>query len=518
MNIFKPLILVSAGLIGCGISPDRDVTPNWREPGDERGRRARAVRRLLPGEEARITKELNAGNDVELVSGEVYTVSVGEAIRVMVSDVTLDGQGATLRLDTSFSNHIYNPRAIHGNVHDGEARPLAHAFGIYIYRANRVTVKNLKIQRVAVDGSVVRSVAVVYSHGVLLSGLDITGDTIGPIIEIVASNDGIVTDSHVHDVRAVNESGKLDLTGAGKPNLTGILVDDVDLLDREQRSDPKFHSWRMRIVNNRIRDLTMDRSVPAGSPWHAQVDGINLQRGWQYKVLNNWVINCDEGIDTFGSCGLIQGNLIRDDVLVPGASAGIKFVHGASYNLCLENTFVNRDISTILEHSPGHGLTAAGVQHNVIALNRSEGLGRKMHRISTNRGGYNPSLNIMSGNVGGSNSVDGLANGSNYVYSPEREPIVKAADLTGDGARDVLFVYPSGETRVYNGMEAESPWELVNPWNEIKGLSDPDDVTIGDWNSDGLPDVSFEVGPRTKRVYLNRGKGRQFALGGEVGL
>ena len=453
---------------------------------------------------------LNSGQDVTLEAGETYVLT--EPIWLTEDRVTLDGNGATLVLDTSFSNKKYAPHEIHGDVHTAPGPMLVKAIGIYV-QADDVTVKNLKIVRQTVDGSVVRSVAVAYSHDFTLQNCEFAGDTIGPVIEFIRCDNFLVAECKIHSVNAVNLGGTLDLTGAGKPNLTGILVDDVDLLSESQRMDESYHSLGFRIVNNQIADLTMHPSVPAGSPWHAQVDGINVQRGYQFTIQNNVIVNCDEGIDIMGSRGQIVGNVIKDTSPVAGASAGIKFVHGASYNLCLENTFINRDICVMLEHSPGYNLTATGVQHNAITLNKATGSGAKLFRVSTGPG-YNPAFNTVLYNAGGVTRSDyALVNEPNFLLGGG---VVKVADFSGNRRRDVMFLFPDGRSKIYNCFSQVPPWQITPNYGEINNMANPDDVLVYDWDGDGLPDVLFQLGSDTRRLYLNQGNGLPFRFVGTV--
>lgn len=449
---------------------------------------------IQPGHEADIATALNGGSNVHLVAGQVYALA--DMIHVTGDDVTLDGHGATITLSTSFNNRKYAPLALHGDLHDTAPSPLPTAFGIYLNNVCDVTLKNFKIIRQHIDGSVVRSIAVVKSSDVRLQNVEATGNTIGYVIEFVDSDGWTVEDCYIHDIAALNQSGTLDLTGAGTPNLTGICVDDVDLLDATQRQTASLHCSDFAIINSYIARLSMSSTVAI-----RQTDGINIQRGYHYRVLNNVIVDTDEGVDTFGSQGLVAHNIIK---LTAGygltASAGVKLIHGATNNLVLHNTIINRNIATIVDYSPFPSLTTAdGVSRNVIALNKASGSGSKLFRVSTNPSGINPNKNSIIGNMGGSVSSDYALSDPNF-YGPA---IVKVADFNGDARPDVLFLYSSGLSMVYLCGAAGHPLEVTPTYGQINNVSNPDDVIVHDLNGDGKSDILVRLGSDTHRTYLS---------------
>ncbi|MBI1902876.1 MAG: VCBS repeat-containing protein [Planctomycetia bacterium] len=416
---------------------------------------------VQPGNESQIAVELNGGNNVELVAGQVYNLSANEAIVINAANVVLDGKGAVLRLDTSFNNYKYNPLIVHGKVHTEPAAPLRDAFGIYIAPSSQnVTIKNLKIDRVSVSGSVVRSIGVVKANGLTIQNVEFTGNTIGPVIDIVDCHHVTVADCNIHDVTAEDGNQTLELQG-GKPNLTGILVDDVDLLiPVELRKDAAYHSNDVRILNGLIKNLSMHSSVNDAMNQQLgindntqQTDGINVQRGFDYHILNNVIVNVDEGIDTFAFRGVIRDNVIKLSPYKP-SSAGIKFVHGASHNLAMGNLIVNRDISTMLESSRVASLTGSqGVYGNVIIYNTSIGSGSHLHRIGAAQNAVSPQRNLMLKNSGGKNSSDiGSGNGNVFYSSASAEPdLVLLANLHLSGAKKDIAAYfrSAGKMDVY---------------------------------------------------------------------
>lgn len=414
-----------------------------------------------PGDEAAIVTNLNSGHNVALVAGQTYTLSASEQIRIAGSGVELNGNGATLSLDNTFNNYFYNPLQAHGDVNSGSPAPKDNAFGIYIAPgANNVTVKNLKITRDTVSGSVVRSLGVVKASDIKLQNLEITGNTIGPVIDIVDSERVTVADSNIHDITAEDQSQKLNLTGAGKPNLTGVLVDDVDLLSGEQRKNPDLHSKDILITNNQIKNFTMHSSLFAAmqaqlgiNDTTQQTDGVNIQRGFNYKVLNNVIINVDEGVDTFGYHGLIRDNTFKLNPFAP-TSAALKFIHGASHNLALNNTIINRNISSILDSSTNTSLTGSqGTFGNVVLQNTSTGSGNKLHRISRATGAPGPEKNFMLKNIGGTNSSDFAGSDPNiYFTSATAEPdkvLIGDFDLNGQAEDLALYFKSTGKTDLY---------------------------------------------------------------------
>lgn len=412
------------------------------------------------GDEGQITTQLNAGNNVELISGQTYTLSASEALVITGSNVTLDGKNAILRLDASFNNFTYRPLTVHGDVHNGLPAPLPTAFGLYIAPGStNLTIKNLKIERENVSGSVVRSLGVVKASDITLQNLDMSGNTIGPVIDIVDSERVTVADSNIHDITAADQAQALNLTGAGKPNLTGILVDDVDLLNDEQRKNPALHSNDIHIANNQIKNFTMHSSIFTAmrtqlgiTDTTPQTDGVTIQRGWDHKVLNNVIVNVDEGVDTFGYHGLIRDNVFKLNPFVE-ASAALKFIHGASHNLALGNTIINRNISSILDSSTFTSLTGnQGTFGNVLLQNTSTGSGNKLHRISRATGAPGPDKNFMLKNSGGTNSSDFTSNDPNIYFSSSAEPNVVALDNfdNNQDKNDVALYFKStGKTDIY---------------------------------------------------------------------
>lgn len=398
---------------------------------------------VSPGNEKQISIELNNGNNVQLIAGEWYSLNSLEAVIIYTSNVELDGNNATLYLESSFNNFEYDPAKLHKN-NVGNFVPKESSFGIYIGNNSNVdgentaniTIKNLNIVRDAVSGSVVRSIAIVNVDKVRLENIRFTGNTIGPIIDIINSDDFIITGCLIHNSHADNSSGNLLIndikaTDIGldklspKPNLTGILVDDVDII--ENRKSITMQSQNFKIVNNRIENLTMSNNVNENS----QTDGINIQRGHNYHVYNNVIINTDEGIDTFGYKGIIRDNVIKlSNYSSSGVGAGIKLVHGASHNYIHNNTIINRSLSTIMDSSDSVSLSGEkGVYGNMLLRTHSLGLADTLYRISINDiNDFKPSINFLISNT---NNNQLMRNG--YGYSSDwgdSEPNVYLGNVT----------------------------------------------------------------------------------------
>lgn len=402
---------------------------------------------------------LTSGQSLRWSAGQVQTLSASSPLVISGSDIDINGNGATLRLDATFANYRYAPLAVHGDVHSGATNRILSAFGIYVAPGSRrVKIRNLRIERTPVPGSVVRSIAIVKASDVTLENVEITGETLGPVVEIVDSDRVNIIGCNIHDIVGRDDSHKLDLTGAGKPNVTGILVDDVDLLSAARRKNAAYHSTQVSILGSTIANLSMRASVFDAIlaqlgivETMPQTDGINLQRGLYHRVNGNAIVNVDEGVDSFSYQGITENNVIKLSPYV-ASSAALKFVHGASHNVATANTIIERDISGILDSSAVTSLTGSqGPYGNLIWNNRSTGQGRHLHRISLKAGAIGPQENIMVQNAGGQNSSDYSSNDPNWFYASANEPgIVLKARLDSNPADDVALYFPAtGRTDIH---------------------------------------------------------------------
>lgn len=139
---------------------------------------------------------------------------------------------------------------------------------------------------------------------------------------------GEISRNYIHDC-TTSYTGWAPL----RPQITGIDIDD----DRVN----SIVSQRLRICDNIISDLTLGAAVIAYAGY--ETDGINIQNAPGTVISGNRINNVGEGIDTFGSYGVITDNLITDT-----HSSGIKLIHGASLNVIQGNRIRNTGITGIL--------------------------------------------------------------------------------------------------------------------------------------------------------------------------
>jgi len=139
---------------------------------------------------------------------------------------------------------------------------------------------------------------------------------------------GEISRNYIHDC-TTNYTG----WSPSRPQITGIDIDD----DRIN----SIVSQRLRICDNIISDLTVGAAVLAYAGY--ETDGINIQNSPGTIVSGNRINKVGEGIDTFGSYGVITNNLITDTY-----NCGIKVIHGASLNVIQGNRIRNTGITGVL--------------------------------------------------------------------------------------------------------------------------------------------------------------------------
>jgi len=441
---------------------------------------------VTPGNEGQIKSNLDAGNDVELQSGQTYILSKSEWIYLNDPDNdsrTLNGNGATLELDGTFNNIEYDAGTLHNSPHiNSSPSPTQEAFAIYIGPGRSgITIKNLKIKLDADTeySKVVRAISMVRALNITIENVEVTGSTIGPIIDIVDSHNIKIFNSKIYDVVATGNISSEPTTA--KPNLTGILIDDVDLFSSsEQREDESMHSTNINIYNNKIQNLRMyNLTYNDGSTnklVENQTDAINIQRGQNISVLNNLITDVDEGIDLFSSHGLVLNNTIYlsstycvyDEIDCSTTSAGIKMVHGAAHNQVYNNLVKNRNIAVMHEssYSPGNlgncstknSITKChGVYGNYTLFNSFIGSYNKYIRVSYGTGNATASSNFFFANSGATNSSDcpgSCSETNHYNGSPlyNFEPdFILTGDFHQNGKATDLAIYKksTGKTDLF---------------------------------------------------------------------
>jgi hypothetical protein len=353
---------------------------------------------------------------------------------------------------------VYRARSVHGYPHADLAAPLPNAFAIYIGAGSAdVVVRNVRFDRIPVPGSVVRSLSAVKVEGLLVEDCEFTGDTIGPIVDLVDCEQATVRHCWIHDVLA-EDDGSLVLGAQNKPNLTGILADDCDLLidhldprNVALRMDETCHSHGLRVLSSRIERLQMHPSVNAAILAQLgvvdeteQTDGINVQRGLDYTLANNVIVDTAEGIDTFAARGVIRDNVVKLSTLGDGGT-GIKLFHGASHNLVTANWLVNRRVAIAIGGSSTSMAGPLGCTGNVVWDNWADG-GQKLLRLdAAGAVGARQNLLLRNGNLVLASDYPAS---QNTTANPE---LVVLGDFARDGRPDDVAAYyrPSGKLDLY---------------------------------------------------------------------
>lgn len=152
-----------------------------------------------------------------------------------------------------------------------------------------------------------------------IRNVEISGIPTGIGIALASAARCTVRNVFIHDFSDASQSRTA-------PQSTGIEIDN-DLVDGVPSSDVYIEGFR-------IEDLVV--SGPLLARWGYQTDGINVANpASRVRIANGRISGVGEGIDTFGSDGLIENILIEDSQIF-----GLKFVHGASRNL-VRNVVIN---------------------------------------------------------------------------------------------------------------------------------------------------------------------------------
>jgi hypothetical protein len=119
------------------------------------------------------------------------------------------------------------------------------------------------------------------------------------------------------------------------PQITGIEIDNDIVTGRPSQS--------VRIEDNRVANIVVGpRFIAAHGN---QSDGINVTRWDTLHTLirGNRIDNVGEGVDNFGSHGVINSNVITRTY-----NFGIKLIHGASYNLVSDNNISKAGLAGVV--------------------------------------------------------------------------------------------------------------------------------------------------------------------------
>ncbi len=346
-----------------------------------------------PDDTASIQRLLNAGNIVKLRPGLTYHISRRLDVTINGSGIVSEGTPATLKLKRSFDN-------VNGDeVYALDVR--SDSIGIYVGDGvSGVTVKNLVMQKDALDGTYVTAIALRGASQATLQELDISGFSLGGIVSLDSVDSVVVKDTYIHDSWANRYFLVPDENGLTRfPQLTGIVIDD----NRLSVAGRPRTSRNVRIINNTIRRLRFGRDLYSqprvcfrgtgvtithcaeqtiGSlaayceahPCpivHYQTDGINVMSpGRNFLIDSNTIDTVGEGIDLINN----DGTLVSRNNVSKAFAYGIKLVHGTT-NVLAEKNFV-ADVGIAGLSVAGTTIESLGdTLGNVMRFNRLSGVG-----------------------------------------------------------------------------------------------------------------------------------------------
>lgn len=296
---------------------------------------------VVPVEGEDMSDEINS----RLADGYVVTLlgdtTIKKTLLMTVSNTGIDGNGYRLIMATeagAFDNDVYNDR-----YSISTASGKKYAVGIDCRGTsdtNRIAgcfVRNVRTSPDAwIDLRYLKPINHEYTTGFEVSDCEIWG---------FSRTRGHVTGNNVNGSRIlrnyIHDSYTNATTGTDvQAQITGIEIDgDADSLVDE--NGERYASRDLLVQGNRIINMTMSSAARAARGH--QTDGINLQGitttdttskpTRQFKIIGNDIRNCGEGIDCFGSYGVIAGNTIQWCVF------GVKNVYGSSHVSITGNVF-----------------------------------------------------------------------------------------------------------------------------------------------------------------------------------
>jgi hypothetical protein len=240
----------------------------------------------------RITRGLTLGNGARLLSDGTATLFMAKG-------------------DSGFNNKTteFTDAAIYGN----------RGVGLRL-NGRDIVLRDFSLVKEYEDDRYVIGIDIRASEQVHVDRVSVRGFSLAPgIINLRSSKRVEISNSLIHAscTRSTNVPANLVAF-----QLTGILIDVTKINDEDSVS--------VLVRNNVITDLVMERATNRGE----QTDGINYyisRRGTDLKIVDNYISNVAEGIDTFGANLLIEGNEVS------AKERGIKLIHGARDSIIQAN-------------------------------------------------------------------------------------------------------------------------------------------------------------------------------------
>ena len=189
--------------------------------------------------------------------------------------------------------------------------------------------------------------------GVRITENEIDNFPVSQGIKCATWNGGWICNNRVHDFYDNN-----DWTAFGGPTagqITGIELDN-DLVNTTPSNG-------VSICENEVSNMVIGPVSLAANGY--QSDGINITKSTTIGTIitDNYINGTGEGIDNFGSQGIISGNHI-----VASYNFAIKIIHGATGNIVTNNTIRNTGISGIIV-TAGLAGSVTSTGYNIIKGN-----------------------------------------------------------------------------------------------------------------------------------------------------
>lgn len=251
---------------------------------------------------------------------------------------------------------------------------------------DNIRFEGLTIQSEVSDGRYLRGIVVRNGTDIQVSGVEIFGFPIGIGLTLSGLRDNCIIDRpYIHDFTS-------DYAWGSAPQSTGIEVDN-DHISGDASS-------QIRFLSPCIDGLTFGATLTG--LYGNQTDGINLQIDSGGHVISSAVINdVGEAIDCWTDNCTISACTITN---VP--EAGVKFIHGASYNsvngVTIRNVgrwgIVMSGTTAAAQSTVGNTVNGGSIE-NLNYQNTFTSAATTGGVVFTNNGGttYRPSSNLVNG-------------------------------------------------------------------------------------------------------------------------
>jgi hypothetical protein len=278
---------------------------------------------------ANLQMKLNGGYIVRLSPARKYNITRRLDVTRGGSGIITNGTPATLVMKTTFANP--DPTATY------DTSTHVDSIGIFVRDVADITLENFKIEKEHVDGSYVAGIWLRTVARAKLEELDLSGFSLGSIVELDSVRDVTIRGCNIHDSWASVADRRWF------PQLTALEIDN-------HRGTPTggmlAPSTRVVIANNTIRKMRFKRSLvevrrgefprnegrtdPVGN----QTDGISINRSVTAVTIKANIIDMvGEGVDSQGDNIRIEDNRITNTF-----DYAVKFVHGGSNSVAYHNT------------------------------------------------------------------------------------------------------------------------------------------------------------------------------------